>query len=135
MQKSNSFPATFRLRKSREFLRLRDKSTKIYATHFLILIAPSQTKVSRLGITVSSKIDKRAVVRNKIKRRIRDIFRNNRTLLREPFDIVIIARKNAGALNFDEFKQEILGALRSKRFIVKEHDSLRQKLRDNKKLN
>lgn len=120
MQHRNSFPPKFRLRKSREFARLRDNSTKLYCTHFLILITPSEGSVSRLGITVSTKIDKRAVVRNKIKRRIRDIFRVNRSLLRSNFDIVIIARKNAGDLSFEEFKREILGALRYKKYIKKE---------------
>ena len=120
MQNRNSFPSKFRLRKSREFARLREKSSKVYSAHFLILITPSESNVSRLGITVSSKIDKRAVVRNKIKRRIRDIFRVNRSRLRSNFDIVIIARKNAGDLSFEEVKREILGALHFKNYMQKE---------------
>lgn len=119
MQKSNAFPATFRLRNSRDFLRLRDKGLKIYSSHFLLLYAPSESDISRLGITVSAKVDKRAVVRNRIKRRIRDIFRVHKRYLMDGFDIVIIARKNAGRLTFDQCKQEILGALESKKLISK----------------
>lgn len=71
------------------------------------------SKGPRLGITVSTKIDKRAVVRNRIKRLIREVFRKNQRSF-QGFDIVVIARKNASHLSYKEAEREIIGALRKK---------------------
>ena len=67
----------------------------------------------RLGITVSTKIDKRAVIRNRIKRLVREVFRKNLSRF-EGFDIVVIARKNASHLSYKDAEREILGTLRKK---------------------
>ena len=73
---------------------------------------PGESDESRLGVTVTTKIDKRAVVRNRIKRRLREIFRLNRGRLKEPLDLVIVARRGAAACGFAEMERQILGALR-----------------------
>lgn len=114
------FPPKLRLKNTKEFLSVQVKASKLNSKHFLILISPSQKANNRLGITVTKKIDKRAVVRNKIKRRVRDIFRRNQHLFRENFDIIIIARKNAGELEFKDTEREILGTLTYKGYFRKE---------------
>jgi ribonuclease P protein component len=113
------FPASNRLKNSREFLEVQEKAAKHHCKHFLILIAASDKGRNRLGITVTKKIDKRAVKRNKIKRRIRDIFRLNQHLLRENFDIIIIARKNAAEIEYKDTAREILGTLDFKGYLKK----------------
>lgn len=118
-----AFPPSLRLRKSEEFLDVQRRAAKLYTKHFLILVAPAKSDSSRLGITVTKKIDKRAVARNKIKRRVRAIFRLNRHLLRENFDIIIIARKNATEIDYGDMAREILGALRHKGYLKKEDNS------------
>ncbi len=42
---------------------------------FRVLACPCQARVSRLGMAVSRKVDRRAVVRNRIKRIVRESFR------------------------------------------------------------
>jgi ribonuclease P protein component len=63
---------------------------------------PNGLDISRYGITVSRHIGK-AVVRNKIKRRIREILR--RITLPPGFDIVIIARTAAAGADYSEMKK------------------------------
>lgn len=48
---------------------------------------------SRIGLTVSRKIGN-AVVRNRTKRRLREIFRKNRLALDQPLDLVVNAKKS-----------------------------------------
>lgn len=117
--KEQSFPKTARLRKSSEFHAVQQKAQRVYCKHFLLLITKGQTPSSRLGITVTRKINKRAVIRNKIKRRLRDIFRRNRHLLRENFDLIIIARKNAADLTYQGTLEEIIGGLTNKGYLKK----------------
>lgn len=116
-RQSQSFGKDYRIRKTKDFNTVQKKAVKLHCKHFLILICKAAGKYNRLGITVSKKIDKRAVVRNKIKRRVRDIFRLNQHLLRENFDIIIIARKNAAEITYRESAAQILSALRNKGYM------------------
>lgn len=58
-------------------------------------------KKNRLGVTVSNKIAK-AVKRNKIKRRIKSAYTQNREHIKKGVDIVVVSRTRA---NFAEYKQ------------------------------
>jgi len=54
---------------------------------------------------VSLKVSKKAVIRNKIKRRLREIIRQ--TELKQGFDFVIIAKPLIVNQNFQEIKQDL----------------------------
>ena len=55
----------------------------------------------RLGVTVSRKVGN-AVVRNSVKRRIREWFRGSRAEFCTPVDLVVIARQKAQGLSTAE---------------------------------
>ena len=99
-----------RLRKASDFLLVQTDPKRLYSKNFLLLVKKS-SRLSRLGLTVSKKVDRRAVVRNKIKRRLREIFRRERSKFIENFDIIVIARQNAGDCSYLEIKRQIIGAL------------------------
>jgi ribonuclease P protein component len=61
---------------------------------------------SRLGITVSRKVG-RAVVRNRVKRRIREWFRASRSSLGPGFDLVVIGRPAAAHLSRTSAEEEL----------------------------
>lgn len=111
------FPSKFRIRKRAEFVQIQRDGAKIYCKHFLIIVRPSKSGDSRLGVVVTRKLDKRAVRRNRLKRQLREIFRLNRSNLRSPLDIVIIARRGSLALKYWEIENEILGQLARKGYL------------------
>ena len=115
---SFSFSANCRLKKKKDFAGLQAQANKFYSKHFLILIASSPTSNSRLGITITTKVDKRAVGRNRLKRRIREVFRLTRRRLVKNFDILVIARQNASFCPYDQVKREILGILHHNSFLT-----------------
>lgn len=102
---------TSRIRQSREFVKLREAQIREHTRNFVLLIEPSIGPVSRLGVTVSSRVDKRAAVRNRIKRLIRESFRRFQNKLSDSFDIVVIARKNIGRSSLELVESELLKAL------------------------
>lgn len=61
---------------------------------FSVITAPNQLTHARLGITVSRKVSPRAVQRNRIKRQVRESFRQHRLTLCG-VDLVVIARPPA----------------------------------------
>ena len=109
---ASSFPASRRLRKSREFKQVQEGGRKHFSKHFLLLVSAANGAKSRVGITITTKIDKRAVVRNKLKRRIRYIFRVHQERLKSPVDMVVIARRDAVLRTYEEVERELLGLMR-----------------------
>lgn len=109
-----------RLRRRSDIARCQQQGSKLYSKHFLLLVIPSETQESRLAIAVTTKIEKRSVVRNKIKRRLREIFRSVRHAFTQPIDMVVVARRGVQECDFDDYKREVLGALRSKGFLPKQ---------------
>lgn len=80
--------------------------------HFLLIISKNTTDRSRLGLVVTKKLDKRAVARNKIKRRLREVFRSLLPEFVTHRDIVIIARQGSIELGMPEVRSEITSAFR-----------------------
>lgn len=94
---SERFPKTARLRKRTEFVRLSRAGSKFQSAHFLVITQANDATESRLGITVSGKVGN-SVVRNRIKRQVREFFRRHRADLPKAIDFLIIARSSAATL-------------------------------------
>lgn len=89
-------PPHARLRRAADFAALRNARGRWQAKHFLLRWIESPETVARLGLAVSRKVSKRAVQRNRIKRIVRESFREQRDGL-PPFDVLVIARSSAVA--------------------------------------
>ena len=66
---------------------------------------------NRLGFTVTSKVGK-AVTRNRVRRRLRAIYRLHEGGLNPGFDIVIVARTRAASATYQKLEAETLAACR-----------------------
>ena len=84
------FKKGLRLPKSIRFT----KENQISSNFFLIKIPDNKTESKRFGIVVSKRIDKRAVIRNKIKRQIRRCIEENEKDVPVGKDILMIVRPN-----------------------------------------
>lgn len=93
------FPQSVRLRKREEFLRIQREGIKVSTEPLLALARRNPGAVTRLGVTVSTKVGN-AVVRNQIRRRLREIFRRHRHELPQGIDVVLIATSRAGRADF-----------------------------------
>lgn len=108
-KRDTSYPKLRRIRKRPEYLRIQDKGKKLRTKHFMLSHMPlsTQTEDSRLGITVTKKVHKRAVIRNQIKRRVREVFRRARPKFNAHGDIVIIALAGASELDFGQISRQL----------------------------
>lgn len=103
---SQRFPKTARLRKRAEYLKLSRAGASVHSANFVIVTSVNDRSESRLGVTVSAKVGN-SVVRNRIKRWVREYFRRHRAELPPGTDILIIARKTAAALCGDTVAWEL----------------------------
>jgi ribonuclease P protein component len=101
-----TFPKSARLRKRPEFLKLSRTGNKTQSPNFVVICQISECGTSRLGVTVSSKVGN-AVVRNRIKRYVREVFRRRRGDLLRPLDILVIAKKSAADASARQVESEL----------------------------
>ena len=87
-----------RLRRRLEFLRIYEKGRRIHGPGFVLFYIRGETGRHRIGLTVPARVGV-AVVRNRVKRRFRDIFRRHREVLgEEALDLVVnISTEGASA--------------------------------------
>ena len=105
-----TFPKAVRLRKRSEFLKLSNAQVKTSVKGFLLVWRDNDGLSARMGVTVSKKIGC-AVVRNRVKRYLREIFRHDRMLL-PPVDVNIIARRESALMDYSDIRREITKAFR-----------------------
>ena len=79
-----------------------------FADSYLVLYARrNRTGVNRVGITVSKKLG-HAVVRNRTRRRLREIYRLNEARFQPGWDIVVVARTRAVEAPFEKLTASYL---------------------------
>ncbi|MBI1817799.1 MAG: ribonuclease P protein component [Deltaproteobacteria bacterium] len=105
-------PRRWRIRNRREYVWLQRDGRRRSTLHFIVLWRGRTDGVSRLGLTVSRKVGG-AVIRNRVKRRVREWFRRQRLQLVQARDFVVIARPSAAILSAAEIAVELTQAGRA----------------------
>jgi len=105
----SGFPRHERLLKRTDFLRISRQGSKVQTQVFIILWTETPSPVARIGITVSGKVGN-AVTRNRLKRFIREFYRNNKSLF-APAEYSIIARQGAARLGYFDICRDLARAL------------------------
>ncbi len=83
-------------------------ATKGSANKFLVLYARrNRLHENRVGVTVSKKLGK-AVVRNRVRRRLREVYRLHESRFLPGWDIVVVARSRAVDASFSELTNAYL---------------------------
>ena len=91
------------LKKNSDFRRLYSKGKSAVNPYMAVYCRKNGRGVNRVGYTVSVKLG-HAVVRNRVRRRLREIYRLNAHRLKKGYDIVIVARGRC--VDGDYYKME-----------------------------
>ena len=95
-----------RLRRNEDFQRAR-REGRSWATPWVVLAAvPNGLAHSRYGFAVGKRLGK-AVVRNRVKRRLREIVRAHQPEIQPGWDLVFIARDPVREVAFDQLQRAI----------------------------
>lgn len=101
-----SLPAEHRVKRRQDFLDISGSGRLGRCPHFLVFTLKKTGGPTRLGVTVTRKIGG-AVVRNRIKRHLREFFRVEYKYLPMATDISVIAKKGAERLSFQDIQREL----------------------------
>lgn len=109
--KAERLPRTHTLRRSADYLRCYRRGRRLRGSFARVHYAPNDEGYPRLGITASRKVGK-AVIRNRLKRRVREVYR--RSPLRgelPPVDLVVHLEPSAAGADFGKLAKELEGFL------------------------
>jgi len=94
----SSFGKSNRLLSSGAYKKVFEQNKKVSDNSFLILARKKQQDCPRMGLAVAKKVLRFAVDRNRLKRLIRESFRQHKTQLKS-FDVVVMVRKDCQKFN------------------------------------
>ena len=95
------------LKENYEFRRLYQKGASAVSGPMVIYCRKNKLGHNRLGITVSVKLGG-AVVRNRARRRLREVYRLNKPALKQGYDIILVARTRILSGSWKELNDSFL---------------------------
>lgn len=102
-----SFPRSARLTQAIEFAHVFKQGRRTRVRYFTVVVVPGREH-SRLGLSVGRRTSHRAVVRNRIKRIARDVFRH---IPLSALNIVVVAHANLDAIPAESLRTDLKSVL------------------------
>lgn len=106
-----------RLKRRQDFSRVYQQGRRFKTAHLTLRVlqrspSPSDTAIAqplptRIGFSISLKVDKRAVVRNRIRRRLQAIMRQLLPSMSESWDLLVVVHPQAAQCDYLQFLQEL----------------------------
>jgi ribonuclease P protein component len=105
-------PSRHRLKRRWDFQSVYQQGIRRSGHYLIIRALPvtenfAQPMDTKIGISISRKVSKKAVVRNRIKRQIRSAFRCLLPNISSPWLIVVIVKPSAQECNYEHFLREL----------------------------
>ena len=94
------------IKSSDEFTEIINKGKTVKSKYYSIYYRPNNSS-NRYGITIPKKLGI-AVLRNKTKRRVKNIIDNNKNAMQKGYDYVIIVKKGILDLTFLNMEEDLL---------------------------
>lgn len=107
------------LKSSRDFARVYKKGRSKADSVLVLYVLENRINLNRIGISVSRKVGK-SVIRNRVKRLIREAYRRHKDSVKTGYDLVFISRVKAGKADFHTIESSIL-------YLLKKHNILIEK--------
>lgn len=98
---------TVSLKFNHVFQRLYRKGSSAVSPSLAVYIRKNGGKGNRLGLTVGTKVGN-AVIRNRTRRRLKEIYRTNEHRFPSGYDVVVVARVRAAHAAYSTLEREFL---------------------------
>ena len=101
-----------RISKNKDFDRIFKTGQSFYGRILAIKAVKNDLDLNRLGLMVSTKVSKKAVVRNRFKRQLREIVKKELPQIKPSHDLVIIVFPQILDKNFQEIEELVKNGLK-----------------------
>lgn len=99
-----------RLRSNEDFKKVYRNGKNYWNRNIVSYVMKNKLDYTRIGFSVTKKIGN-SVVRNRVKRRMREICRLNFNNIKDGYDIILIPKKNVVDIGYNELESAILHIL------------------------
>lgn len=110
------------IKKNHEFRRVYGGGKSSVTPSLVVYCRKNRLGCSRLGITVSTKVG-HAVVRNRAKRRLRELYRLQAQDIASGFDVILVARARTPHVPYRRLKGDFFKAMRDLRLLPPEREA------------
>lgn len=97
----------YRLRKNMEFKKVYSVGKNYWNRNFVLYAKKNKLDETRVGFTITKKHGN-AVIRNKIRRRMKEIYRLNFHNIKDGYDLVFIPKRNVIDISYKELEGSII---------------------------
>lgn len=102
------FHPWMRMTKGREYSSVYRRGSRARGSMVTIAAAPNALGGTRLGLSIGKKVDKRAVVRNRLRRLFREAFRLEYDRLPSGYDLVVIGSTPKPVVTLPDARRELV---------------------------
>ena len=106
-----NFPKEERLRKRADFTEIFNQGSKTYSSHLILFCRANGGQSARIGITASRKVGI-AVVRNRVKRLIREFFRQHKSCFTAGIDYSLVVKRSFSFLPRKAAEEQLFSLLK-----------------------
>ena len=116
-------PKAHRLRSRKDYRAVYGQGIRFYSPHLTLLALYFEQKdgscdpATKFGVSISKKVSKKAVVRNRIKRQIKSAIIVNLQIISPGWKIVIVVKPQAIKCNYEHFLRELEELLKQAKII------------------
>lgn len=111
-------PKEQRLKRDRDFDRIFKKGEKVFSHPFTIRFEKTTRPLSRVAVVVGGKVSKKAVVRNRIRRQVREGVRGVIGSFTHRADVVISTLPAISEMTYQEMERSVKKALKKAGLLV-----------------
>lgn len=97
----------YSIKENYEFRRMYQKGKSAVSNACVVYCRKNRLGYNRIGVTASVKIG-HAVVRNRCRRRLREVYRTNSVLLKQGWDVILVARGRTAGMPWNELNTKFL---------------------------
>ena len=108
-----------RLKKRYQFNYVYKSGEHFSGEHIVLYVVSSKTKNIKVGLAVTRKIG-HAVVRNRVRRRLREIIKKQVPNLKQNYNIIVVARENVINASFEKLTNEFIKLIKKANLINEE---------------
>jgi len=111
----------YRIKKRRDFENVFQNGYSEKGKWMIIKAQKNKLNLSRFGFIVSNKIAKKAVIRNKIRRRLSEAIRLKLKEVKKGFDVIILALPGIEKINYKALEEDLMFLLTKIGILKKEN--------------
>lgn len=97
----------YSLRKNEDFKKIYKSGKNYWNRNLILYVRKNDLDYNRVGYSITKKVGN-SVVRNKIRRRMKEIYRLNLLNIKEGYDFIFIPKKNVTDISYQELESAML---------------------------